>query len=183
MDSFELNKIAGALLGTLLFVMGLGILGDVIFAPHHKAVAGYDLPVADEAPKAGGAQAAAAPSVPLPQLLAKADPKKGEAQVKACAACHSFDKGGANKIGPNLYGVVDRLKASVAGFGYSAAAKEAAAKGAKWDFASLDAFINNPKGYLPGTSMGYAGLKDADKRADVIVYLRSLSDNPAPLPQ
>ena len=183
MDSFELNKIAGALLGTLLLVMGLGMLGDVIFSPHKPIVAGYDLPAAEAAPKAGAAQAAAAPSVPLPQLLAKADAKKGEAQVKACAACHSFDKGGANKIGPNLYGVVDRPKGSVAGFGYSAAMKDAGAKGAKWDYAMLDAFINNPKAAVPGTSMGYAGLKDADKRADVIVYLRSLSDNPAPLPQ
>lgn len=105
MDSFELNKIAGALLGTLLFVMGLGMLGDVIFAPHKPVVAGYALPAAEEAPKAGAAPAAAAPTVPLPQLLAKADAKKGEAQVKACAACHSFDKGGANKIGPALYGL------------------------------------------------------------------------------
>lgn len=183
MDSFELNKIAGALLGTLLFVMGLGMLGDVIFAPHKPVVAGYDLPVGEEAPKAGAAQAAAAPSVPLPQLLAKADAKKGEAQAKACAACHSFDKGGPNKIGPNLYGIVDRAKAAAPGFGYSQASKDAAAKGGKWDFASLDAFITNPKGYLPGTSMGYAGLKDADKRADVLAYLRSLSDNPVPLPQ
>ncbi|MBU3732054.1 MAG: cytochrome c family protein, partial [Beijerinckiaceae bacterium] len=88
MDSFELNKIAGALLGTLLFVMGLGLLGDIIFNPHKAVVAGYELPVGEEAPKPGAAQAAAAPSVPLPQLLAKADAKKGEAQVKACAACH-----------------------------------------------------------------------------------------------
>ena len=183
MDSFELNKIAGALLGTLLFVMGLGMLGDILFAPHKPVVAGYALPAADDAPKTAAAAAPAAPAVPLPQLLAKADPKKGEAQVKACAACHSFEKGGGNKIGPNLYGVVDRLKAAVPGFGYSAASKDAAAKGAKWDFASLDAFIANPKGYLPGTSMGYAGLKDADKRADLLVYLRTLSDNPAPLPQ
>lgn len=183
MDSFELNKIAGALLGTLLFVMGLGMLGDVIFSPHKPVVAGYDLPAAEDAPKAGAAQAAAAPAVPLPQLLAKADAKKGEAQAKACAACHSFDKGGANKIGPALYGIVDRAKAAAPGFGYSAASKEAAAKGGKWDFASLDAFINNPKGYLPGTSMGYAGLKDAEKRADLLAYLRTLSDNPAPLPQ
>lgn len=183
MDSFELNKIAGALLGTLLFVMGLGMLGDVIFAPHHPVVAGYALPAAEDAPKAGAAPAPAAPAVPLPQLLAKADAKKGEAQAKACAACHSFDKGGANKIGPALYGVVDRAKAAVPGFGYSAASKEAAAKGGKWDFAALDAFIANPKGYLPGTSMGYAGLKDAEKRADLLLYLRSMADTPAPLPQ
>ena len=100
--------------------------------------------------------------------------------MKACASCHSFEKGGPNKVGPDLYGVVNRPKGSHEGFKYSAAMQERAAKGEKWTFENLDAFIANPKGYLPGTAMGYAGLKEADKRADVLAYLRSLVGQPRP---
>ena len=111
-----------------------------------------------------------------------ADAKRGEAGVKACQACHNFEKGAAAKVGPALYGVVDRVKGSMAGFNYSAGFKERAGKGEKWDYASLDAFITNPKAYIAGTAMGYAGLADGAKRADIIAYLRSLSDSPSPLP-
>lgn len=180
MDSFEFNKIAGAVLGTLLFVMGMGILAESIFAEKQPVVAGYALPAAEPEAAAGAAPAAA--SEPLPVLLAKADAKKGEGLVKPCSACHSFDKGGPNKVGPNLYEVVNRPLASHAGFNYSAGLKEHGSKGEKWDFAALDKFIANPKGYIQGTAMGYAGMKEADRRADVLAYLRSLADSPAPLP-
>jgi cytochrome c len=183
MDSFELNKIAGAVLATLLFAMGLGILTEAIFKPKYPVVAGYDLPGAEAAPAAAAPGAATAQVTPLPVRMASADAKRGEATAKACTACHAFDKGGANKVGPALYGVVDRAKAAVGGFNYSAVLKEHGSKGEKWDFAALDAFITNPKAYAPGTLMGYAGLADPAKRADVLAYLRSLSDNPAPLPQ
>ncbi|WP_245422063.1 c-type cytochrome [Alsobacter soli] len=181
MDSFEFNKIAGAVLGTLLFIMATGLLAEAIFAPPAQVVAGYALP-AGEPEKGGSAAAPAAQSEPLPVLLAKADAKKGEGLIKPCTACHSFEKGGPNKVGPNLYGVVDRPIASHEGFNYSAAIKEHGAKGEKWTFENLDHFIAGPKAYIPGTAMGYAGLKEADRRADVLAYLRTLSDNPAPLP-
>ncbi len=181
MDSFELNKIAGGLLATLLFTMGIGIVADVLFKPKAPLVAGYALPAAEAAGSAAPA-AAAAPAEPLPVRLAKGDAKKGEATAKACTACHAFEKGGANKVGPALYGILDKAKGSAAGFNYSAGIKERAGKGEKWDYESLDAFIANPKAYVAGTLMGYAGLADPAKRADLVVYLRSLSDNPAPLP-
>ncbi len=183
MDSFEFNKIAGAVLGTLLFAMGIGIVADMIFTPKRPVVAGYELPTAEPVAATAAAAAPAAAAVPLPVRMAAADAKKGETGAKACASCHSFEKGGANKIGPALYGVVERPKGAAAGFNYSAALKERAAKGEKWDFATLDGFIANPKAYLPGTSMGYAGLADGAKRADILAYLRTLSDSPAPLPQ
>jgi cytochrome c len=181
MDSFELNKIAGGLLATLLFTMGLGIVADALFKSKAPIVAGYALPSAEAAGSAAPA-AAATPAEPLPVRLAKADAKKGEATAKACTACHSFEKGGANKVGPALYGIVDKAKGAAAGFNYSAGIKERAGKGEKWDYDSLDAFVANPKAYVAGTLMGYAGLADPSKRADLVLYLRSLSDSPAPLP-
>ena len=182
MDSFELNKIAGGLLASLLFMMGLGILSDAIFKAKHPVVAGYDLPSAEAGAATSAPVAVAAPVEPIVVRLASADPKKGEATAKACTACHSFDKGGANKVGPALYGVVERPKGAAAGFNYSAGLKERAGKGEKWDYESLDAFITNPKAYITGTAMSYAGLADPAKRADVVAYLRNLADTPAPLP-
>jgi cytochrome c len=175
MNAFELNKIAGALLGMLLFVMGLNLFADAIFSNAKPETPGFDLPAGEK--KAGPAAAAAAE--PLPVLLAKADAKRGEAAMKACASCHTFDKGAAPKpTGPSLYGVVGRAKGST-GYAYSDGMK---AKGGNWTFEDMDTFISNPKGFVSGTKMSYGGEKDAAKRADILVYLRGLSDAPVALP-
>lgn len=181
MDSFEFNKIAGALLGSLLFLMGLGIVADIIFSRPATIVAGYALPGAEETPAA--AAPAAAPAEPLPVRLAKADVAKGQAAAKACTSCHAFEKGGPNKIGPGLWSVVNQTKGAHEGFKYSAAMQERNAKGEKWTFDALDAFIANPKAYMPGTAMAYAGLKEPERRADILAYLRTLADTPAELPK
>ncbi len=178
MDSFEFNKIAGAVLGTLLFMMGLGILSDAVFKGGVPKQSAYALPAAEEA-SAGGGAAAAAAAVPLPELLAKADAKKGEGLFKPCSACHAPEKGGANKVGPALYNVVNRPIGSVAGFGYSDSLK---GKGGNWSYDNLDHFIAAPKAFASGTKMAFGGEKDAAKRADIIAYLRSMADAPAPLP-
>src|SRR5262249_32996529 len=114
------------------------------------------------------------------QLLAKADVARGESGVKKCQACHTFTKGGRNLVGPNLWGVVGRPKASEAGFNYSAAMK---AKGGNWTIDDLNQFINNPRGYIAGTNMTFAGIQRGGERADVSAYLNTPPDNRAPLPK
>jgi cytochrome c len=179
MDTFELNKIAGAVLGVLLFVMSVHLLSGVLVSSKKPAVPGYDLPAPVEEPAAGTGAAPQAAAEPLPVLLAKADPGKGQASFKKCAACHTAEKGGANKVGPNLHGVVGAPKARVPGFNYSGPLK---AKGGDWSFEELNAFIQNPKAHIPGTIMAFAGIPQAGERADLLVYLRTLHDNPPPLP-
>ena len=178
MDSFEFNKIAGAILGTLLITMGLGIVSGFLFAPHVPDKPGYALPDAP-AQETAKTDAATAPAEPLPVLMAKADPGKGQALAKACGACHNFEKGAAAKVGPPLYGVVGRKVASMDGFSYSDALK---AKGGTWTFEDINKFITNPKAYVAGTKMGYAGEESPEKRADILDYLHTLAGTPEPLP-
>lgn len=179
MDSFELNKIMGAVLGTCLVLLSLNIAASAIFAPHQPAKPGFEIAVPDEA--AGSATAAKPePAEPIAVRLANADPKRGEATAKQCASCHTFDKGGPNRVGPNLYDIVNDEKGHGRnGFNFSAGMKAA---GGKWTYDDLDQFLTNPRAFIKGTSMSYAGLARPAQRADLISYLRSLSDNPAPLP-
>ena len=179
MNSFELNKILGAILFTCLCVLSLNIAAGAIFTPRHIEKPGYDIAV-PETPAGGGPAAPAEPEVPIATLLAKADVAKGEQASKVCMTCHTFNKGEPNKVGPNLFGVVGEKKGEGRGFNFSAAMK---AKGGEWSFEDLDKFLANPRSFVPNTAMSYAGMARATQRADLIAFLNSKSDHPLTLPQ
>jgi cytochrome c len=178
MNSFELNKVLGAILGTCLITLALNIAAGAIFAPEKPAKPGYAIAV--KAQGEGDKAAAKTLEEPMEAMMASASVEKGQATAKQCQACHTFEKGGPNRVGPNLWGIVGRPRASEAGFNYSAAMK---AKGGTWTFGELYAFLANPRGYIPGTAMTFAGLSRGQQRADVIDYLHTLADNPEPLPK
>jgi cytochrome c len=183
MDSFEYNKIIGALLGTVFVVFTISLVSDSLFYSPNPEKPGFAIE-AQEAPAAGGAEKKENPAkAPIAPLLAKADAQKGASIFKRCEACHDGTKGGPNKVGPNLWGVIGRAIASHPGYSYSAGMKDFSDGGKKhWDYQLISEFITKPKAEVPGTAMGFAGLSKIDERADVIAYLRTLSDNPEPLP-
>ncbi len=178
MDSFEFNKIVGALLFTCLCLLALNITAEAIFAPTHPAKPGFEIEIKPEA-SAAGPSAKAAPEEPIETLLASSSVERGQTATKACMACHNFQKGGPNAIGPNLFGVVGRQKATATNFSYSDAMK---AKGGDWTIDDLNKFLTNPKEFVPGTKMNFPGIPRGGQRADVIAYLNSLADSPKPLP-
>jgi cytochrome c len=177
-DSFEFNKIAGATIASTIALLGLSIGTDMAFTPHLPEKPGYIVEgVVEEVADAGPAAEA---DKPIEFYLASASAEKGEAVFKKCAACHNAAQGGANGIGPNLYGIVGAPHASRAGFSYSDALS--AMKGQPWSWTELSNWLANPKDYASGNKMSFAGLKKPDERAAVMLWLNSQSANPLPIP-
>ncbi|TJV22113.1 MAG: cytochrome c family protein [Mesorhizobium sp.] len=181
MDSNEVNKLLAGLLGTVFVVFSVGIVSDALFASPAPEKPGFAVEAAE--PAEGGPAAPAAAAKPIAELLATANVEQGAAVFKKCQACHSGEKGGPNKVGPDLWDLIDRPVAEHEGFAYSAGMKEFSKGGAeKWTYDNLNHFITSPKKLVKGTAMGFAGLPKDEDRANVIAYLRTLSDNPKPLP-
>jgi len=178
MSAYEWNKVAGAVLGSLLLLMIINEIGNILVHPVE-----LDAPVlaiemeGEETTATAEAEAEDVPSLAV--LLASADAAKGAKVAKKCAACHSFDAGGKNKIGPALYGVIGRGVAADTNFSYSGAMRDV---GNTWTYEQLDAFLADPKGYAPGTKMSYAGLKKPTDRANLLAYMAEQHDAAPPYP-
>jgi cytochrome c len=177
MSSFEWNKIIASVLTAMIVAMVSGILASQIVRPKHLEQAVYVPPGAEGGAAAehaaGAAPEQAAPKVePIGPAMAKADPKHGEAVAKVCLQCHTFDKGGANKIGPNLFGIMEENIAAVPGYQFSQVLS--AHKGEKWDPDKLNVWLSKPQEFAKGTKMTFPGLPKLQDRADVIAYLESL---------
>ena len=174
MPAFEWNKIIASVLTAMVVAMVAGILASQLVHPTRLEHLVYTPPGAQGGAAPAAAPAAAAPAGPEPidKYLAKADPKRGEQIAKVCQQCHTFAKGEPNKIGPNLFGIMEENIAAVPGYQFSSALS--ADKGKKWDPAELNVWLYKPQQFAEGTKMTFPGLPKAQDRADVIAYLESL---------
>ena len=188
MSAMEINKIVGAILMALIIIKVSDLAGEAMGRPQPLAKPAYlvggQAPAPDASPQAKAAAdkpAAAKPGsgTAIGPLLAAASAESGKSVARKCATCHSLKKGGKTKVGPALWGVVGTKKAE-GSFRFSGALK---GLGGVWDYAALNIFLANPKAFAPGNKMSsFAGIKKDTDRAALILYLRSLSDSPVPLP-
>ena len=176
MNSFEINKVIAAILVTVLLLFGISKISNIVFHVEKPDVQGYKVEVKTvSASTEGGTQN----QVDISALLTLGTVEQGKKVFKKCAACHSINQSGANRIGPALYSVVGRAVGSVPDYKYS---KALSSYGKEWSFEELNGFLLKPAKWIKGNKMGFAGLKKDEDRASVILYLNQNSDSPKTLP-
>ena len=179
MDSFEINKIIAAVLLIALLVIGIGKISDIAFHVDKPKKSAYKVDIQESSQISSSIVEKIEEKVDISALLALGDVSHGEKVFKKCSACHLVNKGGENKIGPALYGVIGRKVASKQDYKYS---KAMAAYDKDWTFEEMNGYLKKPQSYIKGTKMAFAGLRKEKDRASVILYLNQNSDNPLPLP-
>ena len=181
MDSFEINKIVAAILLIALLFIGIGKVSDLVFYVNKPETDGYkvELPESVNATQISETKTETTEKVDIASLLALGDIAHGEKVFKKCAACHVVEKGGANKIGPALYGVLGRKVAAIDDYKYSQALTDYSKE---WTFEEMNGYLKKPQSWIKGTKMSFAGLRKEKDRASIILFLNKYSDNPLPLP-
>ena len=181
MDSFEINKIVASILLIALLFIGIGKISDLIFHVEKPETSGYkvEMPESSTASQISETKIETVEKVDIAALLSLGDMAHGEKVFKKCSACHVVEKGGANKIGPSLYGVLGRKVAAINDYKYSKALTE---YNKEWTFEEMNGYLLKPQAWIKGTKMSFAGLRKEKDRASVILYLNKFSDNPLPLP-
>lgn len=170
MSGFELNKIAASILLASLIAMLVGFVANILYKPGFKAAArGYSVEVTESESTSAPAEEV---KFDISELMKTANAEAGKEIVKKCISCHSFEKGGANKVGPHLWNVAGGDKANVDGYNYSAALK---AIGGKWDDESLFHFLHKPSKFVPGTKMSFIGISKPQDLANVVLYLKTMA--------
>lgn len=179
MDSFEFNKITASLLVALLIGMVGSLLSEYLVHPTKIEKPAFIVEGAESSEKPNEQGAEEETLKPITPLLAAANAEHGKEIAKKCTQCHTFEKGGPNHTGPNLWDIIGSKVAHKTDFPYSSGFKD---KGGNWDDEKLNIFLHKPRSFVQSTKMSFVGLKDAKDRADVIAYLHTLSDSPIPLP-
>jgi cytochrome c len=176
MDSFEINKIIAAVLVTVLLIFGVNKISDIIFHIEDPKVQGYKVEVKLTS---SSSESSSEGQVDIAALLSMGDIEHGKKIFKKCAACHSINQGGKNKIGPKLWGIMFRPVGSITDYKYS---KALSVYDKEWSWEEINGFLIKPSAWIKGNKMGFAGLKKEKDRSSVILYLNQNSDNPKSLP-
>ena len=177
MDGFEINKIIASIILTIVVILGINKLADIVYNVSTPESSSYKVVTATETKESDSVKTGS--NIDIKAFFALGNADHGKTVFKKCAACHSISKGGSNKIGPALWGVIGRKVGSIDDYKYS---KAMSAFGKNWDFEEINTFLIKPMDYVKGTKMAYAGLKNEKDRASIILYLNEQSDSPLPLP-
>lgn len=171
MSGLEFNKVIAAILVASLVAMLTGSVANILYKPHLTTKRGYQVSIIGHTNDQNSANAIAETKIDIKELMNRANADAGKGLIKKCTVCHSLDKGGVHKIGPNLWNVAGADKAKAPGYKFSSSMVSTAGK---WDDESLYHFLRKPSKFIPGTKMSFIGISDPQDIADIILYLKTI---------